>query len=468
MLVVVDSYNESNRSGGNLYDGNSGNSNKVSQSFTGNGMTLDSAVVALRRSNTPGGICRAYIYAHSGSFGTSSIPSGLPLATSNDLNVSELSTTYELKTFTFSGGNRITLSDGTKYCLVIEFSLTGSSPNMVGIGTDETSSTHPGNYAAYLSGTWYPASPDLIFYIYGEEEEEDPPDPVIVDPPEDPVVSSKRIAIAKKGKSALSTNPNDFIFHSDYNTFKIIKSILHNITLASNTTNQSFTVAHGLPFIPLVRGFAKESGYDRVFMPNSENISGWSSVVQVAFGTGVKFNYIASDDTNIIVNFDNTNSSTRDVSVRLFCLEGIVEGVIPPNNGTPTGNRVGVAKPGYNAQTETDPRNLKFSSEYGTLKYLFKGHQTVILDAYNAPFQQAYAELTHNFGYYMYAEPYVRVSSEDFEPAPFDGSGATVLYGARVFITPNKIELLAYFNGVSFDISQYEFIIFLYRNNLNL
>lgn len=133
----------------------------------------------------------------------------------------------------------------------------------------------------------------------------------------------KVLAVSKQGVNILeSTDPKDAIYHSDYNTFKIIIQATKSITLAASTNNQSFTQAHGLSFIPLVTGFARVSGENTVFMPNQEGISFWNSVSGV-FGNGVKFNYIKVDATNITFNFDNTNGSTKDVSIRYFCLEAI-------------------------------------------------------------------------------------------------------------------------------------------------
>lgn len=131
------------------------------------------------------------------------------------------------------------------------------------------------------------------------------------------------LAASKQGKNVLtSSDPNDFIFHSDYNTFKIIVQATKSITLAASTSNQSFTQAHGLSFIPLVTGFARVSGEDNVFMPNQEGIFAWNSVSGV-IGNFVKFNYIKVDATNITFNFDNANGSTKSVSIRYFCLEAI-------------------------------------------------------------------------------------------------------------------------------------------------
>ena len=129
--------------------------------------------------------------------------------------------------------------------------------------------------------------------------------------------------VAKIGKNAeTATDPNDFIFHSDYNTFKIVKEATKTITLAASTNNQSFTEAHLQKFTPLVHAFAKESSLSQVFLPNSGNVSTWGTKAGIIL-TGVTFNYVRTDATNIIFNFSNSNVSTKDVSIRYFVLEAI-------------------------------------------------------------------------------------------------------------------------------------------------
>ena len=130
------------------------------------------------------------------------------------------------------------------------------------------------------------------------------------------------VKVAKIGKNALSTDPLDFVFHSSYNTFKIILEDTKSATLSASTNNQSITVAHGLSFIPLVTAFALQDGVTGVFLPNSDNINLWGAKLGWT-STGVRFNYVAADVTNIIFNFNNTNATTKDVDIRYFALEKI-------------------------------------------------------------------------------------------------------------------------------------------------
>lgn len=56
----------------------------------------------------------------------------------------------------------------------------------------------------------------------------------------------KKIAVSKTGKDVLTaTNPNDFIFNSDFNTFKIVASGKVTVTPIAGSTN-SVVVNHNL------------------------------------------------------------------------------------------------------------------------------------------------------------------------------------------------------------------------------
>lgn len=159
---TADSYSETNQTNVFvLYDtGDTG----WGQSFAGNGGLLSQAVFYLAKVGSPTGNATANIYAHSGTFGSSSVPTGTALATSATFNVATLSTSLALITFTFSGANQITLSNGTNYVVSVEYSG-GDVSNYVRVGYDNTSPTAAGN-AAELFGSWSSNSNDLCFYVY--------------------------------------------------------------------------------------------------------------------------------------------------------------------------------------------------------------------------------------------------------------------------------------------------------------
>jgi hypothetical protein len=131
------------------------------------------------------------------------------------------------------------------------------------------------------------------------------------------------LKVAKDGIDAqTSKNPNDFIFHSDLNTFKMVKTGIKSVTLLASTDNQSFTQAHGLSFIPLVHAFAKEEDRTQIIAPNSVGVITWGALAGIV-DTGTRFNYIQSDATNITFNFNRTPASNKDVDIRYYCLEKI-------------------------------------------------------------------------------------------------------------------------------------------------
>lgn len=128
------------------------------------------------------------------------------------------------------------------------------------------------------------------------------------------------IKVAKKGVSANSLDPNDFVFHSSYNTFKILETGTKSITLSASTANQSFTQAHSLaPFTtPIVTAFAKRDSASQVFAPNAYDVELYGA--KLGFTGDVTFNYVQADQSNITFNFDNDKVSTVDITIRYYLL----------------------------------------------------------------------------------------------------------------------------------------------------
>jgi hypothetical protein len=53
------------------------------------------------------------------------------------------------------------------------------------------------------------------------------------------------VAASKSGKNVLTaTDPNDFIFHSSYNTFKIVEEDDGNFSIPANTENEAESIDH--------------------------------------------------------------------------------------------------------------------------------------------------------------------------------------------------------------------------------
>jgi hypothetical protein len=104
---------------------------------------------------------RAKLFAHSGTWGSSGVPSGSALATSSNVSKTSVGTSYGWVTFTFATPYALTAS--THYCIVCEID---SGADII-MGEDTSSPSHGGNQVFY-DGTWDSWSNDTIFEVYGD------------------------------------------------------------------------------------------------------------------------------------------------------------------------------------------------------------------------------------------------------------------------------------------------------------
>lgn len=165
-LSIDDFYSESNLISHDNLDSDPTDAQGLGQAFRSNGGTLDSAQFSLKRQSNPTGNISAKLYAVTGTYGTTAIPTGTALATSDVIDVSTIPTTDGLFTFNFTGANRYLMINGTTYCIVLEYAG-GDSSNFITLHTDNTSPTHAGNQVYLQSGAWNAnASIDACFYVY--------------------------------------------------------------------------------------------------------------------------------------------------------------------------------------------------------------------------------------------------------------------------------------------------------------
>jgi len=147
-MPVIDSYDNSNQDGEtSLADAN----NAVGQGFTGNGESVDQATFMARKAFDPVGSAKAQVFAHSGTFGSSGIPTGSALATSNSITATDFSTSLVNVTFDFA--TPFTTVNGTKYFIVFDYP-DGVGINQLKVGSDVSSPTHAGNLALLQTSTW--------------------------------------------------------------------------------------------------------------------------------------------------------------------------------------------------------------------------------------------------------------------------------------------------------------------------
>lgn len=134
------------------------------QSVTGNGANVTDIVFKIKKTGTITGNAVVRIYAHAGTFGVSSVGTGAVLATSDNFDVSTLSTSFQDITFHFTGAQQITLTNTTKYVIVIYYTgcSVGNTLDMAYAG----SGAHNGCVVYYDGGWAYFVNDDKYFYIY--------------------------------------------------------------------------------------------------------------------------------------------------------------------------------------------------------------------------------------------------------------------------------------------------------------
>ena len=162
MLTLIDSYSENYATSNNLL---CSGYERVGQSFTSDGnYNISSAKFYILRGGSPTGYVYAKLYAHSGTYGETSLPTGDALATSNAIDVASISTDLSLVEFTFS--TPYTIQAGN-YFILLEYTG-GNTSNCIAVRYDNSSLAHTGNYARYTGGSWVVnALRDLCFYVYG-------------------------------------------------------------------------------------------------------------------------------------------------------------------------------------------------------------------------------------------------------------------------------------------------------------
>lgn len=145
------------------YYGTSNTAPSLGQSFTGNGKPVGRAYFSCSTSRTFTGNVTCSIYAHTGTFGSTGLPTGSALATSQAISVATVnSATWQTRYFIFDG--LFTTVNGTRYFVVLNAPTSTSTLNFqvetVFFGTDD------GNAAEMSSsGVWSTLSSDILFGI---------------------------------------------------------------------------------------------------------------------------------------------------------------------------------------------------------------------------------------------------------------------------------------------------------------
>lgn len=114
--------------------------------------------------------------------------------------------------------------------------------------------------------------------------------------------------VSKSGKDVSSTDPNDFIMHSDYNSFQILSEGVRTGQTV-NSDPKTFTIAHNLGWIPAVMAFAKYP-------------DGYTAMAQSGQRTGdlayQRRFYLQVDSTNLYLIFYQGASGNYNVDFKYY------------------------------------------------------------------------------------------------------------------------------------------------------
>lgn len=160
---AIDSYATSNRDNYQaVWTGSTGF--EVAQCITlGSNKNIWSVEWFLAKFGSPTGTCYATIYNTTGTVGSTAVPTGSVLYTSDTLDVSTLTGTNTLYEFTFPDTPLISAGDiavGLKY-------PGGDGSNFVAFGIDTSAPTHAGNMASNENETsWGVPGYDAPFFLY--------------------------------------------------------------------------------------------------------------------------------------------------------------------------------------------------------------------------------------------------------------------------------------------------------------
>ena len=124
---------------------------------------------------------------------------------------------------------------------------------------------------------------------------------------------SHKLVVSKALEDALTiTDPNDFIFSSDYNTFKIIASGVASFDIGIGVFTK--TIAHGQSYTPLAIAFMICDTNEEVMLPGFQwfNTSPYDDL---------GFYEVRTNSTNIVFYGRSFRATTTTIKFRYYIFE---------------------------------------------------------------------------------------------------------------------------------------------------
>ena len=163
--TVIDSYSETNYSFDRpLF---AGSNTKVGMAFIGNGQALARSTFYLKKHGSPTGNIVSSVYAATGTIGSTMVPTGAALATSNVVDAATgVGSAYGLVNFTFA--SPVVLTNLTDYVVTVEYAG-GDSSDSLYVGVNAGITPPEGNQSLYNSGWTAQSNTAVCFYTYSQQ-----------------------------------------------------------------------------------------------------------------------------------------------------------------------------------------------------------------------------------------------------------------------------------------------------------
>lgn len=271
--------------------------------------------------------------------------------------------------------------------------------------------------------------------------------------------------VLKVGKSGVnvetSLDPNDYIFHSDLNTFKILKEGTSSITY---TSDGEYTISHGL-------SLTNETAFD-LFLEFPDGYTVKTAGMNKVYSRDQTFsvNDVIITTSQIKFQIDRISGSNTAIEAKYYLYETPLTG----SSGisiTPENHLLRVSKEGYNALTETDPNNYVFLSGYNTLKYLPSGagNQSITIVG-DTTLKSTEVTVAHNLGYVPYftcfVDDFINFPNSRFALAPFRNQTLTTIRKSEVYADSTNLYLKMFNQSANTYTGRFYYKI--YKNSLGL
>jgi len=261
--------------------------------------------------------------------------------------------------------------------------------------------------------------------------------------------STYAFKVTRPGKDGTSTNPNDYIMHSDLNNFKILKQ-------GTSLANGDGTVTHSAVITTPYKYFSFLK-----FPDGKTAITGWALGLSYDATYGVK---TSLDGTNLY--FEKYRGGTF-AGTSAYVIYG------SGTTGVPSGYVLAVSKEGKNALTDTNPDNYNFHSNYNSLKYYNSG--SIVMTNISST---TYGTIAHNLGYTPFFVAFVNdlsvyYSANAYAMVPYYLGSSTIPnpnrnLGAFAYADSTNVYCKAWFDTNWVGTHTFTFYYKIFRNNLNI